>query len=732
METLPTLNRSGEVWPWSNRRRWLLTALVLIAMGALLGQVDASNAQPAAPGATPAQEVAAVDKAFSEEAFGGPRLRLHGSSASTQDALQLESRLELQISGLLARATLLQTFRNPGQDWVEAEYLLPLPHEAAVTQMELRVGERIILGEIRERAEARRVYDAARRAGKRSALLEQQRPHLFTTRVANIPPGEEIAVAVHMVLPVRYEDGEFSLRFPTTVTAPYIPGFPHPPAQSPLASPTWLPLDGSGWATATQAVPDAPLLTAPQQRSAPGAPLENPLSLKVELRPGIPLAEVDARYHTLAIDRRDEGFELAFSEGTVEMDRDLVLSWRPQERHRPQAAVFQETFEGERYAMMMLLPPVADAPVPRQRRELVLVLDVSGSMQGAPIRQAKQAVAFALDTLQPEDYFNLVVFNDRHRVLFGQSRRADAAALDEARRFVESLNANRGTEMLPALSAALSLSVADGDLESTSPLRQLIFVTDGAVGNEQELMALLERHRGDARLFTVGIGSAPNSYFMHEAARRGRGSAVFIGQASEVSPQMRRLLADIQQPMVTNLNVDWPGSAEAYPAPIPDLYAGQPLIQLARLSGPLREGRIRVTGTFADRHWEQQLALPREGDDAGVAATWARRKLDGLLRELHRGIPTEEVRSRALPLALKFSLASPFTSFVAVEQEPRRPEGASVSGRKVPNTQPRGQAAQRFAFAQGATNAPLNLTLALACLGLAVLMLRLQRRDSWV
>ncbi len=728
MERQPSQSLTAQLWSWRDRRRWFVLAWLLLGTGAYLEQAHSSTPVP------PPEATAVVERRGGEEDFPrGPQLRLHGASQARQDAPQLESRLELKVSGLLAQATLAQRFHNPGPDWVEAEYLLPLPHDAAVTRMELRIGERVILGEIRERAEARKVYDAARRAGKRSALLEQQRPHLFTTRVANIPPGEEIFIAVHMVLPVRYDDGQFSLRFPTTVTAPYIPGFAHPPANRDSTVPAWLPLEGSGWALATAAVPDAPLITAPQ--IAPGgsaARPENPLTLEVDLRPGIPLAEVSARYHQLAIDRRDEGFRLAFADGTVEMDRDLVISWRPRESHRPQAAVFQQSVAGERYAMLMLVPPGADTPVPARRRELVLVLDVSGSMQGAPIRQAKQAVAFALDTLQPDDYFNLVVFNDRHRLLFDRSRRADGDALDEARRFLARLDADRGTQMLPALTAALTLAPPGSVEESAPPLRQLIFVTDGAVGNEQELMAQLDRHAGDARLFTVGIGSAPNSYFMHEAARSGRGTAVFIGQAGEVATEMRRLFADIEQPMVSDLQVHWPVAAEAYPSPVPDLYAGQPLIQLVRLSGPAEEGSIRVSGRFGARHWERQLTLPPDGDDAGVAATWARRKLDGMLRELRRGVPRDEVRRRALPLALAFSLASPFTSFVAVEEEPRRPEGAPTLGQKVANVRPEGQAAQRFALAQGATSGPLRLAVASVCLLLGLLTLMISGRRSWI
>ncbi|MEM7691896.1 MAG: VIT domain-containing protein, partial [Pseudomonadota bacterium] len=233
----------------------------------------------------------------------GPQLQLRSLDGSNHTAaLQLSAHLDLEVSGLLAKATLTQRFRNDNVDWVEAEYLMPLPHDAAVTQLEILLGERVIRGQVRERAEARAVFEAARKAGKRSALLEQQRPHLFTTRVANVPPGEEIAVRVEMVLPIAFGDGEFSLRFPTTITAPFMPGITL--EQESEGKTAWLPLNGSGWALATDEVLDAPLLSAPQVRaSLASSNPRNALSIAMSLRTGIPLAAIQSRYHELAVER---------------------------------------------------------------------------------------------------------------------------------------------------------------------------------------------------------------------------------------------------------------------------------------------------------------------------------------------------------------------------------------------------------------------------------------------
>ncbi|MEO0438126.1 MAG: marine proteobacterial sortase target protein [Pseudomonadota bacterium] len=640
----------------------------------------------------------------------GPQLRLHSLDGSVHSAaLQLSAHLEIEVSGLLAKATLTQRFRNDNADWVEAEYLMPLPHDAAVTQLEIQLGQRKIRGQIRERAEARAVFEAARKAGKRSALLEQQRPHLFTTRVANIPPGEEIAVRVDLVLPIAFADGEFSLRFPTTVTAPFMPGVAL--AREAESQSSWLPLNGSGWALATDQVADAPLLSAPQTGAslADDSP-KNAISMNVRLKTGIPMAKIRSRYHDLAVERVGDVFEIGLKNKVAEMDRDLVLNWRPQASALPQAAAFTERFEEEHYALLMVLPPQQQETGRSMSRELILVLDVSGSMQGEPIRQAKESVLYALATLSPRDRFNIIVFNDRHAFLFADSAQASEANLARARRFVRGMNAAGGTQMMPALRFALQQRNSAEETDSEC-VRQVIFVTDGAVGNEDALLTMLEHERGEARLFTVGIGSSPNSYFMQEVAEAGRGSSVFIVRPSEVAPELKKLFTRIDTPIATDLQVTWPGPVEPFPARVPDLYAGQPLLQVARFDGVEAAGSVRVLGRVGERAWERQLPLPTAEEGDLVARNWARSKLAAILTEGRRGTAPATTRSLALPLALRYQLASPYTSFVAVEDVAVRPEQAAVKASQVPNVVPRGQVPQAFAMAQGSTAGLLSLYL---------------------
>lgn len=691
--------------------------------------------------------------ARAQEEPRAPTLRLHTVDATSVmplardsldappvvNAVMLETSLDLSVAGLLAHGTLTQRFRNDSDEWREAEYLLPLPADAAVTQFVLEVDERRILGEIRERAQARQVFDRARRAGKRSALLEQQRPHLFTTRVANVPPGEEIVIRVDLLLPVAYRDGLFSLRFPTTLTPPYIPGLTLPVAEPGVDSKegtpsvgTWMSLAGAGHVAGTDQVPDAALLTLLQREAAVDVRrARNPLRLTVDLRPGLALREIDALYHDLNIERRagagSDTYVLTLRDGVTEMDRDVVLRWQPRASARPQAAVFRESLQGEDYALLMVLPPQLEpSKAARLPREFLVLVDVSGSMQGESIRRARESLLYALDTLQPGDTLNIMAFSNAVLRLYDRPRAVTSATLAEARNFVRSLSADGGTEMLPALTAALEQPGAlEGDPERR-PLRQLLFVTDGAVGNEAALFDLLGRHRDTTRLFAVGIGNAPNTYLLQEAAALGRGQALYIADPKDVAAQLGDLFRRLEAPMASELTVDWPADAEVFPARVPDLYAGEPLLQVARLDAfeavADKPAMIAVSGQLRDRVWTQQLAMPSQARDEGVATYWARQKIAQLMRGVRGDTRDAALRSAVLPLALQFSLASPFTSFVAVEEMPARPAAAPLRPVAMPNVMPKGMAPGRIHFAQGATTGLAQLYLGAFAVFIALLV----------
>ncbi|MDO8862292.1 marine proteobacterial sortase target protein [Haliea sp. E1-2-M8] len=652
---------------------------------------------------------------------GAGELMLHSPGLPPAPALMQRSAVQVSISGMVAVVTLEQSFRNTSEQWAEGVYTFPLPGEAAVRALEIRVGERRIVGEIRERHEAEAVYTAARDAGRKASLVAQQRPNLFSNRIANLAPGETIAVKLEFVQPVNYTAGVFSLRLPMTLTARYIPGRPlgdKPESTDPLPLPDYL-----GRFLWTDEVPDAPLLATLQHPRAgsDAAPL-NPLTIAVELDPGMPLARVDSPYHEMRLRRDGSRYHLQLARGSSEMDRDFVLSWEPATGSRPQAALFTEKVAGEHYGLLLVVPPALAENLENRARELVFVVDTSGSMGGVPIQQLRESLVAALDGLRPGDSFNIIAFDHSYRTLFADAMPVDRLALKRARIFISELRAAGGTEMLPPLRRALASSPAD---DSRGRLRQVVFMTDGAVGNEQAIIDTIVAELGDSRLFTLGLGSAPNSWFLRKAAQLGRGRHLRIGDHAEISARVGLLLEYLAAPMLTDISVEWPQAVADAGGPVPDLYAGAPLLRLVRFNMPPQPGVIRVSGELAGLPWQQALAL-EAGDEVaasapGVASLWARERIEQILDQRYQGRHEDSVRAEVLAVALPHRLLSPYTSFVAVEQQVSRPQGIPLRSVAVPGTRPRGQSPQAYAYPQTATTAAAKLFLACLLLFIALL-----------
>jgi Ca-activated chloride channel family protein len=333
----------------------------------------------------------------------------------------------------------------------------------------------------------------------------------------------------------------------------------------------------------------------------------------------------------------------------------------------------------------------------------------------------------ALEGLAPGDQFNVIQFNSTTSTLFASNVVASPGNIDVARRYVAGLGANGGTEMRPALQKALSTPISE------SHLRQIIFITDGSVGNEDALFTLIESQLGRARLFTVGIGSAPNSLFMRKAAEAGRGTFTFISALHEVNEKMGRLFRKLEQPQITDIAVEWPGGvvAETYPAIVPDLYAGEPIFVRAKLSDEVRASDIvTVRGNSATGSWGAELPVTISEPSPGVAALWARAKIGELMDERRRGANEEEVRQAVIGIALAHHLVSKYTSLIAVDKTPVRPQSADLDSEQVPNLMPYGQSVEAiFGFPATATGAGAYLASGLSLIVLALLLLAVLGRE---
>ncbi|GJM11122.1 MAG: marine proteobacterial sortase target protein [Lysobacteraceae bacterium] len=549
----------------------------------------------------------------------------------------LSQQVEMTISGIVITTKVRQRFINDSAQPVEAVYAFPLPDTAAVNGFRLRIGERVIVGEIREKQQAERIYSRAREEGRSASLMKQHRANLFTTRTANIPPGEHIDVEFQYLDTVSYSDGLFSLRYPLAVT----PRF---------------------------GISDSDV-------QLPGYQAAAPISLKATVfMPGKPDL-IESRYHDVNIVPLGPAWEVTMESSDTQHDFELI--WMPRLEHQPKAEVFTETVGDETFVLMMMMPPqpVASQALPR---DVIFVIDTSGSMHGDSIEQATEALLDGLSRLRRGDRFNVIEFNSDAWALFPEPQPVNAHTRNEAETYISELLADGGTEMKVALDLALT---QQGD--SGQRLRQVIFITDGAVGNELELFQQIQADIGDARLFTVGIGGAPNDWFMRKAAQFGRGTTLRVGDVAETAEKLEGLFARLESPALKDLCVQWPAAAESYPQRIPDLYLAEPLVVVARLQNQVDD--VEVCGKSLNTNFSQLLTMDKRMNHPGVATLWARRKIESLMDSLVEGADTARVQKDVTQLALDNHLVSRWTSFVAVDSQPLQLSNPKLL-RSVPQT----------------------------------------------
>jgi len=703
---------------------------------------------------------------MAEEAHTSGEMELITSEDNQQSvrlALLLDSEATINISGMVAMVELTQHFKNDSDHWVEGRYVFPLPENSAVDSMELRIGNRIIRGKIKEKQQAKEIYAAAKKAGKKTALLEQHRPNLFSQQVANIAPREKITVKLRYLQTIHYEQGVFSLRFPMTITPRYIP---QPIDDTHLtnsesireyhpAQPITIQNNGWGQVQPNNIVNDAHLITPPIDQT-----IDNPITLNITLDAGLPLASITSPYHDIVINKSHDQHHITSTQGRISMDRDFVLNWQATASSTPRAAVFNETIEGEDYSLVMLMPPTPhnnnDNTNNKNKgsrnlgsqniaKEMIFIIDTSGSMGGTSIRQAKAGLQKALQQLKPTDRFNVIEFNSNFSMMHYQPVTASPNNIKNATDIVSRFQAGGGTEMLSALTAAFQQSHKD------THFKQIIFITDGSISNEEQLIRNIQDNLNDSRLFTVGIGSAPNSFFMRKAAEIGRGTFTYIGDINEVDKKMTALFTKISQPTMRDISIHDSSffnsseksdnkntnSLDIFPNPIADLYQGQPLIATIHKDYELSE--LTIKGTYQNQAWQQKLALSNGKQSTGVAKLWARNKIESLLgkeRQEKRNSSSltvlQLVKKDIIDVALQHQLMSPYTSFVAVEEEISKPIDQNATPLEVANKLAHGQTMNSVSYPKTAT--PLWSHILLGSLSLLASLMMIYckgRRHQW-
>lgn len=627
----------------------LLTALFGVVVP-FVGLAAAPAAAAEAGALAPVRDVVYTDPGeLPRLEVGGVALPLHNTD------------VRAHLRGEVAEVFVAQRFVNDRPTAIEAIYAFPLPENSAVTDMRMTIGARTIVAEIRERGQAQREYAAAKADGRTAALLEQERPNVFTQSVANIPPGESIEVELRYVQTLTYDAGEYEFVFPTVVGPRYLPG-------APVARPPV----GAGARSDTDRVPDASRISPPVVGR--GTRTGNDLSIEVVAEAGAPIVDWAAPAHAVVASIDGPRLRARLARRDELPNRDFVLRYRSAGA-RPAAKLFLGT--GEKgdggHFMLLVEPPRLDFDALVGSRELIFVVDVSGSMHGPPLALAKATIREALAGARPVDTFDVVTFASGTRRLFGAPRPASADNLRRALEFVDGLTAGGGTEMGAAVDAALVDPVAH------DRHRYVFVLTDGYIGEEAAIAGaartLVQRQRRAgrrARVFGVGIGESPNSHLIDVISRAGDGVPLHVRQPTDLPQAARSFRRTIDSPVITDLAVGWGGLAvhDVAPDGASDLFASRPLVLHGRYSGAAPDklelrGRVGASSVT----FPIEVVAARESEEL-LARLWARERIDGLdltLATSPAGGARADARAQILALGLQHRLVTAFTSFVAVD-----------------------------------------------------------------
>ncbi|WP_069472374.1 VIT domain-containing protein [Candidatus Marithrix sp. Canyon 246] len=539
------------------------------------------------------------------------------------------TKVEIEVSGFVASATVTQQYHNPFKQPIEAIYTFPLPHDAAVNQMQMFIGKRKIEAVIKTRNQARKIYKRAKLKGQRASLLEQQRPNIFTQSVTNIMPGDNISIKINYVGKLKYKDGNYELVFPMVVGTRY------------------------------RSHHINPLVLEPNQRSG------HDIDLSVTLDAGVPIQNVYSNSHVInikSINRHQKYIKLHRADRLP--NKDFILGYQVAGA-KPEIAVMAHAKKQDGFFSLMIQPPARVTKI--FPRELIFIVDTSGSMRGFPLAKSKKIIRTLIQGMRKTDTFNVVRFAGDTGILWNQARHYTPANANEALRYVDSFQGRGGTAMRQGILNALSKKAADGYL------RIAFLLTDGYVGNEFAIFQAIEKQSNGARIFSVGIGSSVNRYLLERASEVGRGETFYIRHDEKSDKIIQQIFRRVDRPTISNIEIDW-ASLDVHqlsPSRIPDLWAGQPIL----INGRYTKGGIDtiiVRGKLLNQPYQQKVQVhlpPVEANNEAIATIWARQKVRNFMNKMVKRGQTPQLINEIQKLGLKYRLMTQWTSFVAVEEK---------------------------------------------------------------
>ncbi|WP_434686441.1 VIT domain-containing protein [Pseudanabaena minima] len=574
-----------------------------------------------------------------------------------------------KISGNISRVEVTQTFQNPYDKPLEAIYVFPLPDQAAVDDMEIKIGDRVIKGDIKKREEAKEIYDQARKEGRTAGLLEQERDNIFTQSLANIKPGEQIKVTIRYTESLKFEQGDYEFVFPMVVGPRYIPGQLIDPKGN------------------TIQVPDASRINPPVLR--PETRSGNDITVSLQIDAGVPIRNLYSTSHRIDVQNNGETVQLKLASGDNIPNKDLIVRYKVSGDRTVPTVLTTNTDQGSHFATY-LIPAIAyraDQIVPK---DVVFLMDTSGSQSGDPIIKSRELMRRFINGLNPNDTFTIIDFSNTTRQLSSYPLQNNAINRQKAMKYIDQVDANGGTELMNGINAVTKFPTA-----SDGRIRSVVLITDGYIGNDNEVIAAVQKNlKPGNRLYSFGVGSSVNRYLLERVAEMGRGTAQVVRQDEPTQEVAEKFFRQINNPVLTNIQVKWEGEGavpEIYPSNVPDLFAEQPLVLFGK-KGDRVNGKLKITGIAAGgERYEQTLNVNFDdvNSNLGIAQLWGRARIKDLMNQMFGG----EVKSlvdAVTQTALNYRLLSQYTAFVAVSDEVRvNPDGSKMTV-QVPVELPQG------------------------------------------
>jgi Ca-activated chloride channel homolog len=620
----------------------------------------------------------------------------------------LKADYDVEIDGDIARISLRQTFANPTASPLNATYLFPLNQKAAIHAMRMRLDGQTIVAKIQRKEEARKTFEKAKAEGKAASLLTQHRPNMFTQDIAHLMPGKQVEITIDYVQNVPKIDEAYELVVPMVVGPRY-----ERAEDSRIASVSDPDLYGSdalspGVSASTAGaevvsrwhVDKLPSYPQVAGLNAPGEIDHDRVSMSLSFRSPVPISAIWSSTHAITVSEDNDRKFVRFATGRTIDNRDFVLRYDLSAQHDVRAGL-SSYFDGERegYLSLLIEPPKIAADKMIGQRELVFVLDTSGSMSGLPMQASKTFMNAAIKSLRPNDYVRILRFSN------GTSAFANAPVLATeenkraALRYVAGLSASGGTELRQAVNAAFDTR------QPANTTRIVVFLTDGYIGDERKVLSTISARIGDARIYAFGVGNAVNRFLLDAMAQEGRGYAGYVPVGEDAHEVAETLAARLKTPLLTDISIDWNGLAiqDQSPAKIPDLFSGRSVRVMGRYSkGGKHTIYIKghVNGRAATLPLEIDLTTETMGSDEATDALpiiWAREQIFDKNRAYTLGGGQNEgLKQEITQLGLTYSLQSRFTSFVAVSEETMNLDPASAGYRNIPVPQVSGVAASAY------------------------------------